>query len=136
MKYTTQYVRTYLELGAHPPCAPLGTPFDVKSCGIVTHHEIAYHAFETFNSDVYGGPGYMGGIGWSMTLNLRNTERLNLEHHLGIARSRLDLGVLPAAKPVQAVRKVVLNVLGVYYQYVGSTNWGGNSVLLLATNVA
>ena len=49
--------------------------------------------------------------------------------------SGLDLGVLSAAKPVQAVRKVVLYVQGVYYQYVGSTNWG-EIVLLLATNVA
>ena len=46
----------------HPPCAPLSSPLCVESCGIVTHHEIAYRAFETFNSDAFGGPGYVRGL--------------------------------------------------------------------------
>ena len=36
--------------------------------------------------------------------------------------SGLDLGVLSAAEPVQTIRKVVLNILSVNNQYVGSTN--------------
>ena len=34
----------------------------VESCGIVTHHEIAYRAFETFDTDAFGGPGYVRGL--------------------------------------------------------------------------
>ena len=38
------------------------SPFLVDSCGIVTHHEIAYRAFETFDTDAFGGPGYVRGL--------------------------------------------------------------------------
>ena len=43
-------------------CSSFSSPFVVESCGIVTHHEIAYRAFETFDTDAFGGPGYVRGL--------------------------------------------------------------------------
>ena len=43
-------------------CYCVSSPFLVDSCGIVTHHEIAYRAFETFDTDAFGGPGYVRGL--------------------------------------------------------------------------
>ena len=43
-------------------CCSLSSPFLVESCGILTHHEIAYRAFETFDTDAFGGPGYVRGL--------------------------------------------------------------------------